>query len=262
MIRSLYSGATGMYAQQLEIDNISNNLANVNTNGFKKSMIHFQDLIYQTLQEAGSPTSASTSKPNELSVGVGVKPVSTQKIFTQGGLENTGNPLDLSIEGEGFFMITKADGEMSYSRDGSLRINDEGRIVTADGFYLEPGITIPSDTESISISPDGIIMAKPFGSIDSNQIGQIQLSRFINPAGLKSVGGNRYLPTTASGEAMTGTPGTGEFGEIHQGYVETSNVAIVEEMVNMIIAQRAYELNSKTVKTAESMIELAVNLKR
>ncbi|HPY96770.1 MAG TPA: flagellar basal-body rod protein FlgG [Candidatus Cloacimonadota bacterium] len=262
MIRTLYSAATGMYAQQLNIDNISNNLSNVNTNGFKKSQIQFQDLLYQTIDEAGVLTSASTSRPVELSIGAGVKPIATYKVFTQGNLLNTNNPLDIAIDGDGFFEIRRGDGQVFYTRDGSFRINELGQMVTSDGHFLEPDITFPADTESISISPDGIVMAKLYNEEIPVQVGQIQINRFINPAGLKSVGGNRYKQTVSSGEAMPNNPARDEMGQLTQGYLEISNVAIVEEMVNMIVAQRGYEVNSKSIRTAEAMLETATSLKR
>ncbi len=262
MIRSLYTGATGMNAQQLHIDNISHNLSNVNTTGFKKSQIQFQDLLYQTIDEAGTLTSSMTQRPVELTVGSGVKPVSTYKIFTQGNFENTGNPLDMAIDGDGFFQIRRGDGEIFYTRTGSFRVNDYGQIVSPDGYFLDPDITLPADTEAVSISPDGIIMAKIYNEVMAMEIGQIELARFINPAGLKSVGGNRYQETMASGQPMTGQPGNLDMGSIQQRYLETSNVEIVEEMVNMIIAQRGYEVNSKSVRTADTMLEMAINLKR
>lgn len=262
MIRSLYSAATGMYAQQLNIDNISNNLANVNTNGYKKTQMQFQDLLYQTIDEAGTPTSMTTNRPVELSVGLGVKPVSTHKIFSQGNLTNTNNPLDIAIEGDGMFQIRRADGQTFFTRDGAFRVNELGQMVNSDGYFLEPEIVFPSDTESVSISPDGIVTAKVYGETETVQVGQIELARFINPAGLKNVGGNRYQETTASGEPMISSPSSEDFGVVHQRYLETSNVEIVDEMVNMIVAQRGYEVNSKSVRTAESMLEIATNLKR
>jgi len=262
MVRSLYTGATGMYAQQLNIDNISHNLSNVSTTGFKKTQLQFQDLLYQTIDEAGTLTTSLTSRPVELTIGNGVKPVSTYKVFTPGNLENTGNPLDLSIDGEGFFQIRRGDGEMFYTRTGSLRVNDTGQIVTNDGYFFEPSLTLPVDTESINISMEGIVQVKLYNQTELMELGQIELARFINPAGLKSVGGNRYQETVSSGQPMIGPAGNNDMGSIQQRYLETSNVEIVEEMVNMIVAQRGYEINSKTVRTAESMLEIAVNLKR
>jgi flagellar basal-body rod protein FlgG len=251
-----------MHAQQLYIDNISHNLANVNTTGFKKSQIQFQDLLYQTIDEAGTLTSSMTYRPVELSIGHGVKPVSTFKIFTQGNFEHTGNPLDLAIDGEGFFQLRRGDGEIFYSRVGAFRVNDQGQIVSPDGYYLEPEIFLPADTEAISISPDGIIQAKLYNHTVPVTIGELELARFINPAGLKSMGGNRFQETIASGQPMIGSPNNMDMGSVQQRYLETSNVEIVEEMVNMIVAQRGYEVNSKTVRTAESMLEIAIQLKR
>ena len=262
MVRSLHSAATGMHAMQMQIDNISHNLSNVNTTGFKKSQIQFQDLLYQTIDEAGTLTSSMTRRPIELSIGNGVKPVSTFKVFTDGNHEYTGNPLDLAIDGEGFFQVRRGDGEMYYTRAGAFRLNDEGQVVTSDGYYFEPDIVLPADTESISIAPDGIVMAKLFNQVMPIEVTQIELARFINPAGLKSVGGNRFQETISSGQPMIGYPSHDEMGNINQRYLETSNVEIVEEMVNMIIAQRGYEINSKSVRTAETMLEVAVNLKR
>ncbi len=262
MIRSLYSAATGMYAQQLNIDNISNNLANVNTNGYKKTQMQFQDLLYQTIDEAGTPTSMSSNRPVELAIGVGVKPVATHKVFSQGNLSNTNNSLDLAIEGDGLFQVRRADGQMFYTRDGAFSMNELGQMVTSDGYFLEPDIVFPSNTEAVSISPDGIVTAKVYNETDPIQVGQIELARFINPAGLKSIGGNRYLETVASGSPMLSTPSSEDVGILHQRYLETSNVEIVDEMVNMIVAQRGYEVNSKSVRTAESMLEIATNLKR
>ncbi len=262
MLRSLYTAATGMYAQQLNLDNVSNNLANVNTTGFKKATVQFQDLMYQTLKEAGSATSEGTIRPTELTVGVGVKPVSTQKSFKPGTLLETGNPLDMAIAGDGFFQIADANGDVFFSRTGSFKITAEGDIVDASGRFLDPRITLPADTESLSITPDGIVLANIYGAVEAEEVGQIELARFVNPAGLKSIGGNLYQETTASGNPITGDPANDGFGSMEQGYLENSNVTLVEEMVNMIVAQRAYDVNSKMVKTSEAMIETANNLKR
>jgi len=262
MVRSLFTGATGMHAQQMLIENISHNLSNVSTTGFKKSQMQFQDLLYQTIDHAGTQTSSMTTRPVELSIGNGVKPVSTFKVFTPGNLEHTGNPLDLAIDGDGFFQVRRGDGEMFFTRAGTFRVSDSGEIVTPDGFFLEPSITLPADTEAISISPEGIVQVKLYNQTMPIEIGTFELARFINPAGLRSVGGNRFQETTASGQPMVGMPGNQDMGSVHQRYLETSNVEIVEEMVNMIVAQRAYETNSKTVRTADTMLEIAVNLKR
>lgn len=262
MIRALYAATTGMNAQQLNIDNISNNLANVNTNGFKKSRIQFQDLLYQTIKEAGTRTGESTQKPVELTVGVGVRPVATQKSFQQGTLSQTGNPLDLAISGDGFFKVLNSEGNRFYTRDGSFKVDSNGQVVNSEGYFLDPSISVPTDTESINISKDGIVLAKIAGTVEPEEIGQIDIARFINSAGLKSIGGNLYEETPASGQAMIGTPDTLSFGQIAQGYVEASNVQLVEEMVNMITAQKAYEINSKVVKTSEAMLQTAESLKR
>ncbi|MDD3050881.1 MAG: flagellar basal-body rod protein FlgG [Candidatus Cloacimonetes bacterium] len=262
MIRSLYAATTGMLAQQMNIDNVANNMANVNTTAFKKAKVHFQDLMYQTIKEAGSPTAEGMNRPTELSVGVGVKPVSTYRSFTQGGVNNTGNPLDIAINGEGFFQLATADGEIFYGRDGSFRINELGEIVTSEGMYLEPGITLPADTESVSITQDGIVLVVLHGESTAEEIGQIELARFVNPAGLKSIGGNLYQETSASGAPSVGIPGNTTYGRVMQGYLENSNVEIVQEMEDMILAQRGYELNSKVVRTSESMLETANGLKR
>ena len=251
-----------MYAQQMNIDNISNNLANINTTGYKKSRVQFQDLMYQTIKEAGSATSENTQRPVELSVGVGVKSVATQRSFTVGTPTNTNNPLDIAITGDGFFQLVDGNGDIVYSRDGSFKMDGDGVIVNAQGLKLEPEITIPADAEAISISSDGIVTVRLYGSSDSEEVGQIDMARFVNPAGLRSVGGNTYEMTDASGEAIIGTPSTETFGALEQGWVESSNVVIVEEMVNMIMAQRAYDLNSKAVTTSDKLIETANNLKR
>ena len=262
MIRSLYSGASGMYAQQLNIDSIANNMANVNTTGYKKTRIQFQDLIYQTFKEAGAPTSESTQRPTELSVGVGVRPVATQKEHMQGTPTQTGNALDIAIVGEGFFQLVNGDGDLVYSRDGSFKLNGDGEIVNAQGLKIEPEIVLPADTQSVNITGDGHVYAQIYGQTEQEEIGQIELARFINPAGLKTNGGNYYTSTEASGDPIVGEPGSENLGVLEQGYVEASNVVIVEEMVSMIVAQRAFDLNSKMVRTSDTMMETANNLKR
>ena len=261
-MRALFSAASGMYAQQLNIDTISNNLANVNTAGFKKAKVEFQDLIYQTMRAAGSSSLAGVVVPTELQVGHGVRPVAIQKSFAQGAPQATENPLDVAILGNGFYQINLPDGTVAYSRDGTFKINNEGSIVTSDGHYLEPELSIPIDTTSINISNDGTVSVLVVGSTEPQDIGQIELAKFINPAGLKNVGQNLYFPTEASGEPILGTPGQEGLGQLNQGYIETSNVQVVEEMVNMIVAQRAYELNSKSIRTSEEMLQMANNIKR
>ncbi len=261
-MRALFSAASGMYAQQLNIDTIANNLANVNTAGFKKAKVEFQDLIYQTMRAAGSSSLAGIVVPTELQVGHGVRPVTVHKNFSQGAPQATENPLDIAILGNGFFQITMPDGTIAYSRDGTFKINNEGSVVTSDGYYLEPEIAIPIDTTSINIANDGTVSVLVVGSTEPQNIGQIELAKFINPGGLKNIGQNLYIPTEASGEPILGTPGQEGLGQLNQGYIESSNVQVVEEMVNMIVAQRAYELNSKSIRTSEEMLQMANNIKR
>ena len=262
MEKSLRTAASGMRAQQLHIDLIANNLANVNTTGFKKSGIEFQDLLYQTIRPAGIPTEEGLTTPTELQIGGGTKPVSTTKKFTQGDIVETGNNLDIALEGDGFFQLRMPDGTLSYTRDGAFKLSRDGRIVNSDGYYMEPDTTIPQDTEQVSISRDGIISVIIAGNQESQEIGQIELARFINPAGLKNIGRNLLESTSASGEPIIGVPEIDGFGGLAHGYLETSNVDVVEEMVNMIVAQRAYEINSKTIKTSDDMMGLVNNLKR
>ncbi len=262
MIRAIWTATTGMKAQQLNIDIISNNLANVNTTGFKRSRADFQDLIYQSLKNAGTPSSAVSEEPTGIQVGLGVKPAAVQKIFSQGDYLQTQNELDLAIEGEGFFQVLKPNGEISYTRAGAFKINSEGEIVTSDGYPMEPSITIPSDTLGISVGSDGIVSVIQAEQSAATEVGTIELVKFTNPSGLKSIGKNLYLPTDASGDEITGTPGEEGFGTITQGFLEMSNVSVVEEMVNMIIAQRAYEINSKAIQAADDMLQMANNLRR
>jgi len=251
-----------MQAQALNIDVISNNLANVNTSGFKRSRADFQDLLYQTLRPAGVASAAGSQVPTGLQLGHGTRPVATQKIFLQGDYQHTQNELDMAIEGDGFFQVLQPNGDVSYSRAGTFKLDSEGRIVTSDGFPMEPEITIPSDSISISIGTDGTVSILQAGEIEPSEIGTIQLVRFVNPAGLSSIGRNLYTATSVSGEAITGTAGEGGYGTIAQGYLEMSNVSVVDEMVNMITAQRAYEINSKSIQTADEMLQMANNIKR
>jgi len=251
-----------MFAQQLNVDTIANNLANVNTTGYKKSKVEFQDVLYQRLRAAGSESAAGTSVAVGLDVGYGVKPVATQRSFTEGNLTQTGNPLDISIEGNGFFQILLPNGDIAYSRDGALKLSSDGQLVTSDGFFLQPGITIPAEAEFISVSPDGIISVRVAGDSEPQEVGQLELAKFVNPSGMEAIGHNLFLQSGASGAPILGTPTLEGFGRINQGYLEMSNVEIVDEMVNMIVAQRAYEINSKAIKTAEEMTEIANNLKR
>lgn len=262
MIRALYSAASGLEAQQLNIDVIANNLANVNTAGFKQSRAEFQDLLYQSVRAAGSASSTSTDLPVGLQVGLGSRPVATTRLFTQGDFRQTGNPLDLVIEGQGFFQVRLPGGETAYTRAGSLHLNREGSVVTADGNLLDPQVTIPSDALSITVGIDGTVTVTQPGQAQAQQVGTIQLATFPNPAGLNSTGKNLFMPTASSGEPITGTPGENGIGTVNQGFIEQSNVNVVEEMVNMIVGQRAYEVNSKVVKAADEMLQTMNNVVR
>jgi len=262
MIRSLWTSATGMQAQALNLDVISNNLANVNTSGFKKSRAEFQDLLYETLLPAGTSSSQDTEIPAGIQLGHGTRPSTVLKIFSQGNMENTQNELDLAIEGDGFFQITLPNGETAYTRDGAFKLDSDGRIVNSDGFTMEPEIAIPSDAMSISVGLDGTVSVLQAGESTPSEIGTIELARFINPAGLISMGKNLFIPSEASGNEMIGTAGEDGMGTLAQGFLEMSNVSVVDEMVNMITAQRAYESNSKAIQAADDMLQLANNVKR
>jgi flagellar basal-body rod protein FlgG len=261
MMRALYTAASGMEAQQFNMDTISNNLANVNTTGFRRNEARFQDLVYQQIQAPGSPVGASVV-PVGQDVGLGVKVGSSEKIFTQGNLMQTGNPLDMAIEGDGFFSVTQPDGTTAYTRDGSFTQDANGQMVTANGYPLQPQISLPQNAQSVTIGADGTITAIVPGSTQPQQLGQIQLARFVNPAGLSPVGGNNlYTPTAASGQPIVSNPGTNGTGSIQAGYLENSNVQVVQEIVNMIVAQRAFEANSKSISTADQMLLTAVQMK-
>lgn len=262
MIRSLWTAASGMQSQTLNIDVISNNLANVNTAGFKRSRADFQDLLYENLQPPGVASSSDTEVPTGIQVGHGTRPVATQKIFLQGNFQHTENDLDMAIEGLGFFQVLQPNGEVAYSRAGSFKIDSEGHIVTSDGFPMEPEIAIPQNSVAVSIGTDGTVSVLLAGENEATVVGSIELARFVNPAGLNSIGRNLYLPTSASGTVETGTPGRDGLGTLAQGYLELSNVNVVDEMVNMITAQRAYEINSKAIQAADDMLQAANNLKR
>jgi flagellar basal-body rod protein FlgG len=262
MIRALYTAASGMDAQQTNIDNVAHNLANVNTTGFKKTRVEFEDLVYEEMRVAGSETSASTAAPVGLEVGLGTRAVATARNFSSGNLRSTGSPLDLAIEGSGFFQVSMPDGTTGYTRAGSLHLDAQGLIVTASGYPLEPQITIPSNATSVSVSRDGIVTAAIAGQSGTQTLGTLELAGFANPAGLRPVGGNIFATTTASGEAETGAPGIDGRGTLAQGFLEDSNVSVVEEMVNMIIGQRAYEANSRVVKAADEMLTQVNNLVR
>jgi flagellar basal-body rod protein FlgG len=262
MIRSMWAAASGMRAQSMNIDVIANNLANVTTTGFKRSRAEFQDLLYETLQPPGGSTSENTQAPTGIQLGHGVRPVAIAKTFTDGELQLTRNELDLAIEGTGFFQVTLPNGTTAYTRAGGFKLDKDGRIVTPDGFLLSPEISIPTDSISLSVGLDGTVSALQAGESAPRQLGTIQLARFTNSAGLQSMGKNLFLPTDASGTAMVGTAGEQTFGTISQGFLEMSNVSIVDEMVNMITAQRAYETNSKVVQASDDMLQAANNLKR
>lgn len=263
MIRSLFTAATGMIAQQMNIDAIAHNLANVNTTGFKKSRVNFQDLLYETIRPSGSETQAGTTIPEGIQIGHGVRPSAISKIFTSGAAIQTGNALDMMIEGDGFFQIELPDGTIAYTRDGSFKINEDGTVMTADGYPLTPAITIPTDTELISIGSDGTVSARVPGDNTPQTLGTLQLVRFSNPAGMDArLGRNLLLETQASGTPNEGQPGLDGIGTIAQGFLENSNVQVVEEILQMIIAQRAYEANSRVIQTADDMLQTANNVRR
>ena len=260
MLRALYSAAAGMQSQQMNLDNISNNLANVNTTGFKKSKLEFQDLLYQTTRAAGSESGGGNQLPSSMQIGQGSIPVATQRVFTAGELTQTGEKFDLAIQGDGFFQVQMPDGTLAYTRDGALKTDSSGRIVNSDGYPLQGGFQpVPAGTTNVNISGTGAVTyATASGSTNS----QIQIVRFNNPGGLEAQGHNLYKETTASGTPELGEPGTNGFGQLQQGYLELSNVSVVEEMVNLILAQRAYEVNSKAVQAADEMMQQSNNLQR
>ncbi len=261
MMRALYTAAAGMAAQQFNIDTISNNIANVNTAGFRSNQARFQDLIYQQLRAAGTPVGASVV-PVAQEVGLGVKIGSSEKIFTQGTIQQTGNPLDVAIEGDGFFQITKPDGSLAYTRDGSFKRDANGSLVTADGYFLNPQVTVPQAALQIGVGTDGAVTAVLPGQSQPQQLGQIQIARFTNAAGLAPEGQNLFGQTGASGSPVVSQPGINGAGSLQGGYIENSNVSVVDQMVGMITAQRAFEANSKAVTTADEMLQTAVNTKR
>jgi flagellar basal-body rod protein FlgG len=260
MLRALYSAAAGMESQQMNLDVISNNLANVNTNGYKMSKLQFQDLLYQTTRAAGADQGAGNQLPASLQIGQGSAPISTERIFTQGNLTQTGGNLDIAIQGNGFFEVQLPDGTRAYTRDGAFKTNSQGTIVTSDGYPVQGGFQpVPSGATNITISASGqVTYTTASGATNS----QIQLARFNNPGGLDAVGHNLYKETAASGTAELGSPAQNGFGEVQQGYLEGSNVSVVQEMVNLILAQRAYEVNSKAVQAADEMMQQSNNLQR
>jgi flagellar basal-body rod protein FlgG len=261
MIRALWTAASGMQSQQLNIDVIANNLANVNTTGFKKSRADFQDVMYQNMKTAGSPSTGATQAAG-IEIGLGSAPSAVTKIFTAGNITQSGNELDLAVEGDGFFQIQQADGTTAYTRAGNFKRDGQGRVVTSEGDPLLPEIVIPANTTKVSVGNDGTVSVLQSGQTGSTTIGTLQLATFQNPAGLHSMGKNLYQPTDSSGSATTGTPGQNGIGTVSQGYLEMSNVSVMEEMVNMIVGQRAYEINSKAVQAADEMLQQANNMKR
>lgn len=263
MIRALFSAGSGMTAQQMNVDNIAHNLANANTVGYKMRRAQFQDLLYQSLVQPGAAAGSQTVVPSGLQLGLGTRPAANEIIFTQGNFTATGNPLDLVIEGRGFFQVRRPSGELAYTRSGQFHLDRDGNLVTADGDPLEPQITLPPEAQSITVASDGTVSFTQPGQTAAQLAGQIQLANFPNPAGLNSVGRNLYTPTDASGDPTIGTPGGQEgLGSLLQGYSEGSNVSVVEEFVSLIIAQRAYEANSKVVKAADEMYAQVNNLTR
>ncbi len=262
MIRALWTAATGMAAQQMNIDVISNNLANSSTTGFKKSRIDFQDLLYQNIRSAGTTEAQGSQVPTGIQVGLGTRPAAVLKMFSQGDFQQTDNPLDIAVEGDGFFQISMPNGTTAYTRSGSFKLDGTGRMVTSDGYPLSPEITIPGEATDVSIGSDGTVSATLAGQSAPQEIGQIQIAKFINPAGLNSIGRNLFTQSASTGDPVVDTPGLNGLGTLAQKFIELSNVKVVEEMVNMIVAQRAYEVNSKAIQTADEMLNIANNLRR
>mgnify|MGYP000851874747 CR=1 FL=1 len=255
MINSLWISKTGMQAQQTQLDVISNNMANVSTNGFKRASAVFEDLMYQNLRQVGAAADEQNQLPTGLQLGLGVRTVATARNFSQGSLQQSGNQLDLAINGNGFLQVTMPDGTTGYTRDGSLKLDAQGRVVTSGGLPLANDINIPAEAQSITVSPDGVVTVKVPGNATPQQVGNIELASFINPAGLEPLGQNLYAETVASGAPVNGAPGTVGMGNLMQGYVETSNVNVVQELVTMIQTQRAYEMNSKAIQTSDQMLQ-------
>jgi len=263
MIRALYSAGSGMTAQQMNVDNIAHNLANANTVGFKMRRAQFQDLLYQSFVQPGAAAGAQTVVPTGLQIGLGTRTSSNEISFAQGDFSETGNPLDLVIQGRGFFQVRRPNGELGYTRAGTFHFNKDGLVVTSDGDALEPQITLPAEAQTITIAADGVVSYTQPGQTAAQQAGQIQLANFVNPAGLNSIGHNLFTPTDASGDPTLGNPGGQEgLGTLLQGYTEGSNVSVVEEFINLIVSQRAYEANSKVVKAADEMYQQVNNVTR
>ena len=254
MLRALNAAATGMAAQQLNIDVIANNMANVNTTGFKKSRAEFQDLLYQTIRAPGGQSGNGAALPSGIQVGLGVRTVATQAIHVQGAMKQSGNSLDLAIEGNGFFQVMRPNGDIAYTRAGNLKTDADGRLVTNDGFAIEPAITIPPDATSVNISATGLVSVVQPGSQNAVEVGQMQLANFANPGGLLEMGRSMYQSTSASGQAIVMNPGEGGVGTIAQGFIEGSNVEVVNEMIDLIASQRAYEVNQRVIQAADEML--------
>jgi flagellar basal-body rod protein FlgG len=260
MIRSLYIAKTGLEAQQTNLDVITNNLANVSTNGFKRSRAVFEDLLYQNIRQPGAQSSQQTALPSGLQIGTGVRNVATERIFTQGNPQATGNAKDIMINGSGFFQVLLPDGSTAYTRDGSFQLDANGQMVSSSGYTIQPTITIPANAQEITVGRDGVVSVKLPGSTAPAQVGTLLVANFVNPAGLEAKGENLYVETGSSGAPSTNTPGANGAGALMQGYVETSNVNVVEEMVNMIQTQRAYEINSKAINTSDQMLQKLAQL--
>jgi flagellar basal-body rod protein FlgG len=261
MIRALYSAGSGMAAQQMNVDNIANNLANANTTGFKMRRTEFQDLVYQTIVQPGAASGAQTTVPSGLQLGLGARPAANEVIFQQGDFQQTNNPLDVVIQGRGFFQVRRASGDLAYTRSGAFHLDRDGNLVTLNGENIEPQITIPPEAQAVTIAADGTVSYTLPGQTATQLAGQLQLANFVNPAGLNSIGNNLYLPTDASGDPTLGNPGGQEgLGTLQQGYLESSNVSVVEEFINLIVSQRAYEANSKVVKAADEMYQQVNNI--
>jgi flagellar basal-body rod protein FlgG len=255
MINSLWISKTGMEAQQMQLDVISNNLANVSTNGFKKAHAVFEDLMYQNLRQVGSTAAEQSTLPTGLQIGLGVRTVATSRTFSQGNLQQSNNNLDVAIQGNGFFQVTMPDGTTGYTRDGAFQLDNQGRVVTSSGLQVQGGITVPANATNISIAQDGTVSASVPGTTAPQNIGSITTASFINPAGLEPKGQNIYQETVASGQPNAGVPGSNGLGAVMQGFVETSNVNVVQELVTMIQTQRAYEMNSKAIQTSDQMLQ-------
>jgi flagellar basal-body rod protein FlgG len=259
MNQALWIAKTGLDAQQTRMEVVSNNIANVNTTGFKRERAVFEDLLYQNISQVGASSTQDTQLPSGFSIGTGVRVVATEKLHSQGNLTNTGNPLDMAVQGKGFFQVLMPDGSLAYTRDGSFQVNQDGQLVTSSGYQVQPAITIPEGALSVTVGSDGTVSVLLPGSTAATQVGSVQLTNFINPAGLQAIGQNLLLESGSSGAPQTGTPGLNGLGTLIQGSVESSNVNIAEELVNMIETQRAYEMNSKAIQSADQMLQFVTN---